>query len=461
MTDPYASLGSELAAAAARKEVHSSGRGGVLAWLSHRLNVATVSVALVLAGGAVAVAATGLLSGSPVKPEVPLSPVAGNGLPVPGNAHGLALRAADPGGGLPWGMRVLHTTRGQLCVQVARERGGQLGELGLDSAFGGDGRFHALPSDVLPPGYGGSSSYVECVLAGRTLIFEDTAADRSAERLLPEEFSDAPAGRKGKAPPVRDLRALSFGLLGPHAVSVTYRTPTGLRTVPVSGPDGAFLIVEPAGYITGPYTVGGSSTGQAAADSVNVLLLPTSGAGSSRTMVRAATFRFGARVCSQGSGAPVSTPCPRRRVPAPRRWFEPTRSLHRPVRLTLLLQSHAACKAAFLNDPCYKGRVEFRAPYAVTSAGTDYEVEAVAKCRVGGRPETAWGLERDVRRNEAVSTDSLGRFVFTPACASQERFVVRYVNRQGPSSGSPHESVGIGAVSMSKATLPGGAPVSR
>jgi hypothetical protein len=460
MRDPYASLGSELAAAAARKEAHRRERGVVLAWLSHRLNVATVATMLVFAGGAVAVAATGLLSGAPVKPEVPISPVAGNGLPVPGNAHGLALRAADPGGGLPWGMRVLHTTRGQDCVQVARERGGQLGELGLDSAFGDDGRFHALPSDVLPPGYGGSASYVECVLPGHTLIFEDTSADRSAERLLPEEFSDAPPGRKGKAPPVRDLRALSFGLLGPHAVSVTYRTPTGLRTVPVSGPDGAFLIVEPAGYITGPYTVGGSSTGQAAADSVDVLL-PTSGAGSSGTMVRAATFRFGAHVCSQGAGAPVSRTCPRRHMAAPHRWFQTTRSLHRPVHLRLLLQSRAACKAAFLNDPCYKGRVEFTAPYAITAAGADYEVEAVAKCKVGGRPETAWGLERDVRHDEAVSTDSLGRFVFTPACASQEKFVVRYVNRQGPSTGSPHVSVIIGAVAMSKATFPNGAPVSR
>ncbi len=406
---------------------------------------------LVLGGGAVAVAATGVLSGAPVKPEVQLSPVTGNGLPVAGAPHPLALRAADPDGGLPWGMRVLRTTRGQVCGQVGRLLDGQLGELGVDSAFGDDGRFHALASEILPPGYGDAAGDVECVLSGQTLIFEDANADRSAERLLPEEFREPPREHR-EIPPVRDLRALSFGLLGPHAVSITYRAPTGMRTVPVTGPDGAFLIVEPAGYITSSSDVGGSESGQANANSVNVIfaLAPRS-----HPMVSAVTFRFGRHLCSQGVGAPVHQRCPTQRVIAPRRWFTPTRSLHAQVHLRLLLQSRAACKAAFLRYPCYKGQVEFTAPYAVTTAGTDYEIDALAQsCKVGGRPETSWDLERDVRRDEVIRTNSLGLFVYTPSCASSEAFQVSYLNPHGPSAHAPYESVIIGTVRMSNATHP-------
>ncbi len=453
MTDPYISLGRELAAAAERQEAHRSAQGGVRAWLSRRLNAAAVAASLLLAGGAVAVAATGVLTGSPVKSEVPLSPVVGNGLPVPGGPGLPVLRAADPDGGLLWGMRILSTTRGQLCVQVGRVQNGQLGELGLDGAFGDDGRFHALAPDVLPPGYGGGSSTAECMTREETLIYEDPTADRSAARLLPEEF-----GRHPRLPPLHDLRTLSFGLLGPHAVSVTYRTPTGLQTVPVSGPRGAFLIIARAVQPTRPFAggaTGGSTGGEANATSVDVGL-PSWRTGA---VVSAVTFRFGSHLCSQGSGSPVHARCPMHIVIPPKRWFLPNRSLRAPVHLTLLAQSHVACSAAFLTDPCYKGEVEFTAPYAVTTAATDYLIESRAKCKTGGRPETSWGLERDVRLHETVRTVSLGLFKFTPACASNEVFRVRYQNPQGPSVHSLHASVIVGTVAMSNATLPNGTPM--
>ena len=272
MRDPYEILGRELAAAAKRQSAGAPARRQ--RWFSNRLHALSVTAALVLGGGAVALAATGVLSGSPVKPEVPLNAAAGNGLPVAGASAHLALLAADPGGGLPWGMRIEHTTRGQLCLQVGRVEGAQLGELGLDSAFGNDGRFHALPATVLPPGYGGSAGQVECVPDGQTVIFEDLNADRSAVRLLPSEFRGPPLKHPGEAPrgvpPVGDLRALAYGVLGPHAVSVTYKTPTGTRTIPVSRPDGGFLIVEPAGYLNSNDTIGGSTSGTAEPSSVDV-----------------------------------------------------------------------------------------------------------------------------------------------------------------------------------------------
>jgi hypothetical protein len=456
MKDPYALLGDELAAAAHRLEERRHPSARLRTWIGRRLNAGAVAVALLLSGGAVALAATGVLDGSAVKPETHTSPVFANGLPVSPTAAHLVLSAADPAGGLDWGMRVFDTTRGQVCVQVGRVQNDQLGVLGLDSAFNSDGRFHALPTDVLPPGYEGSTDNVECIAAGQTLIFEDANADRSAERLLPEEFRQMPRGRSPELPPARELRTLAYGILGRHAVSVTYRTATGLRTVPVAGADGAFLIVEPAGLIASASPIGGSISGQASEASVEVTL---PGGTRELPIVTAATFEFGKRICSQGDGAPVRSHCPTRPAVVPRRWFQPKRSLHMPVRLILLAQSRSACNAAFLLDPCYRGRVEFTAPYAVTSAASDYEIESIARCKTGGRPESGQALERDVRRNERVSAVSLGLFVFTPACAADESFKVTYLNQHGPSAAAPHESVILGSIRLSEATFPDSTPV--
>ncbi|HUN78269.1 MAG TPA: hypothetical protein VMU32_05060 [Solirubrobacteraceae bacterium] len=524
MTDPYTQLGQQLARAALRQEARggaAKARGGAAraragiaqtrdtasssgsprrGWRPSRLGVLAIAATLALACSAVALAATGLLSGSPVKPEVTPNANAGNGLPVAGvHAGRIALLAPDPAGGLSWGLRVLPTTRGQTCVQVGRVQDGQLGELGVDSAFGDDGRFHPLSPDVLPPGYGGSSGQTECADRGQTVIFEDSHADRSGVRLLPGELeklqrleqkartSTNPAGEPLRTldrqlqrlrprthssavppgeippseylPPARDLRSLAYGLLGPHAVSVTYRTPEGLRTVPVDARDGAFLIVQAAGDFGDPSAIGGSQGGQAGPHGVEVILdeAPEK-TGGRLPIVSAVTFRFGGRLCSQGVGAPVHEACPRRR-PTPRAvavsWLRPTRSLGEPVGLKLVPQSRPTCAAAYLLYPCYKGQVSFLAPYAISSAGTDYDIEAIAKCKVGGRPETAWGLERDVRAREHIATVSLGRFVYTPACAATESFRVTYLNPRGPSPSAPHRSVIVGSVSMSHAILPG------
>jgi len=454
MRDPYKTLGAQLAAAARRLD--SGAPEDRRRWFSNRLHAFAVAAALVLGGGTVALAATGVLSGGAVKPEVPLNAAAGNGLPVAGTPVHLALVAADPSGGLPWGLRIERTTRGQLCVQVGRVDGTQLGELGLDSAFGDDGRFHALPATVLPPGYGGSAGQVECLPDGQTVIFEDLNADRSAVRLLPGESSGPPPKHPGElhptgVPPVGDLRALAYGVLGPHAVSVTYRTPAGMRTIPVSRPDGGFLIVEPAGYIKSEDTIGGSVGGLAERSSVDVGLSDRPGLA---TLIAAATFRFGSQLCSQGADAPIARPCPMRKISAPRR--PRVRHLDEPIHLTLLIQSQTACNAAFLKFPCYKGQVEFTAPYAVNSTDSDYNIEGIARCKIGGRVETAWSLDRDVKAHELVKTDSLGRFVYAPSCASTEKFQVSYQKRLGALAVGPPEEVILGTVSLGQATLAGG-----
>ncbi len=149
------------------------------------------------------------------------------------------------------------------------------------------------------------------------------------------------------------------------------------------------------------------------------------------------------------------TPLPRNIVEEERR-SHPTRSLQARIHLTLLPQPHAACNAAFLLYPCYKGEVSFTAPYAVTSPAALYSIQGFATCKAGGRPEESWGLYRDVRAHETINTTSLGLFVLTPSCASREGFEVTYLKRQAPSAGAPHESVILGTVSLSKATLPNG-----
>jgi hypothetical protein len=450
MKDPYSSLGENLVRAARRQAEPTPVPGRFRAWLSRHFNAAAAAAILLLSGGAVALAAAGVLSGSPVQPEPRPNASSGNGVPLPGAGAAGVPTVADPAGGLLWGARVLHTTRGQVCIQVGRVQAGQLGELGEDSAFKDDGRFHALPPDALPPGYGGSSAQAECISSGQTVVVEDTNADRGGARLLPEEFE--PSGHR-LVPPVSHRRALAYGLLGPHAVSITYRTPGGSRTVPVHGRDGAFLIVQPAGYVRNSSLVGGSVDGHAGRGSVLVL---APGGPRNETILSAVTFRFGGALCSQGTGGPVGRQCPRRPTFISKGWFDPTRSLGQHIGLRLLPQSSTACKRAFLLDPCYRGEVSFTAPYAITRAGADYSIDGAARCPVGGRPETGWGLERDVRRGEHIRTLSLGLFVYTPKCAARESFSVVYRNPDGPSPSAPHESVVVGRVKFTEAVLSSG-----
>jgi hypothetical protein len=225
----------------------------------------------------------------------------------------------------------------------------------------------------------------------------------------------------------------------------------------VRGREGAFLIVEPAGYIKSPSLVGASIVGGQVTTGALDIAVPMQQHVS--TLISAATFRVGSKLCSLGTGSPIHAACPAHRAYEPQRWFTPTRSLHAPVGLTLLLQSPGACKAAFLLDPCYKGEVEFSAPYAVTTAATDYVIQSHAECKIGGRPESGWALERDVKRHQLVRTVSLGLFVLAPSCAAHESFEVAFQNLHGPSPADPHESVVIGTVFMSDARYPSGARV--
>jgi hypothetical protein len=405
-------------------------------WLP--LKAAAIAVVLGMAGGAIALAATGVLSGSPVKEQGRLSPNAGFGLPAPGGSRLLALRAADPEGDLSWGMRLVHTTRGEICVQVGRLDGNQLGQLGIDGAFHDDGRFHALAPDVLPQ-YSDSGD-VSCVLDGQIAIGGWPSGDRSAAPNSPELTRLKPTAK--------DLRSISWGLLGPHGISITYRTTAGVQTRRVAPETGAYLIVSAVsrvprnlGSLGAGEVLDGWTSGHEVAAQIPYRIGVPDGTGH---FVIAATFRFGSFTCSIGHGAPVTTSCPMP-APIPMSAFDPTRSLHRPVHVNTVLQSPAACRKAFLLDPCYRAEVEFRAPYAVRSAGSEYTIEASSHCK-NARP-SGWLVNRDIERGEAVRTLSSGLFRL---CATADEFEVRYLNQslQGHPAGASHESVILGAGSL-------------
>lgn len=198
-----------------------------------------VIAALVLGGTTGALAATGVFrTGSPVEPAAPALPTTDNGIAIAGSVRLLALRVPDPAGGLPWGARVLRTTRGDTCIQVGRVLSGTLGVLGQDGAFRDDGRFHPFSANVEGP--------LDCGISdahGRA-FFNDTLINVPASGFT----GGCRIGSKGRhafprCPPA-DLRYAYYGLLGPDATSVTYANSTGhLVTTLTAGSDGAYLVV--------------------------------------------------------------------------------------------------------------------------------------------------------------------------------------------------------------------------
>ncbi len=418
----------ELIAAAHRREANRRVAAGVRSWLSRRVNAGVIAVVLVLAGGAIAVAASSVLSGSPVKQQGRLNPNAGIGVPAPGGSRLLALRAADPQGGLPWGMRLVHTTRGEICVQIGRLDDDQLGQLGIDGAFHDDGRFHPLAPNILPE-YSDSGD-VSCDVGDPIAIGSWPSGDRNAAPNGPEETSFKPT--------VKDLRLISWGLLGPHAVSITYHAGGGVRTRPVAPGTGAYLIVSAVSHLPRSTGAGGAElVGWTSGHEVAAQIFGGIGG-----TVIAATFRFGSFTCSIGHGAPVATSCPRPR-PTPENRFAPTHSLDEPVQVTLRTQSHENCSAAYLVDPCYRAEIEFKAPYAVTSAGSEYLVQAKSSCNHARA--SSWAFTHDIQQGETVRTQSSGLF----NCTSGE-FKVQYLNNKlpAPARGSGHESVIVGTATL-------------
>lgn len=225
---------------------------------------------LVVTGSALA--ATGVFqTGAPVAPEVAPVPTTDVGVAIPRTVRLLGLRVPDPDGGPPWGLRMMKTTRGLVCVQLGRIVGGRIGALGEDGAFHDDGRFHPLSIDYLSAG-----------------SFNCATEDANGHAFLNEEAFGVPAagliGGEGVASGgcyapratapaclTRDRRNVYYGLLGPDATDVTYLAADGEeRTIATAGPDGAYLVVLPhvaSPCMRGPAECSGHDAGAAIARS--------------------------------------------------------------------------------------------------------------------------------------------------------------------------------------------------
>lgn len=341
-----------------------------------RLRVPALALGALLASGTIALAASDLiLTGSPVAPSDQHSSSVGNGVPAPGASELLPLRVSDPEGGLPWGMRVVHTTRGKLCLQIGRVKEGELGELGVDGAFNDDGRFHPLPASALPSlardgQQPAGDANTSCNLTGEAVVAQNTGLDRSAAGL-PSRAHVAIAHR----------RDVYFGVLGPDAVSVSYVAGDGRHTEPVVPGSGIYLIVQP--MASGEQVGTGATAIGTYGDAVPSLPLT------------AIAYRIGGKLCERGpvqppwSKAPSITTCPHMPWPsAPARQQEPHVPLH--------VEVHAHERLVTGVD------VSFAAPYAIDNASHEYAVRVLDCQTAHGEGAVGQSLERNVAKGETV-----------------------------------------------------------
>ncbi|MGA2453217.1 MAG: hypothetical protein ABSG93_06810 [Solirubrobacteraceae bacterium] len=335
-----------------------------------RIAAALCGVALLIVTSTIALAATGvILTGSSVRPATVLNPYVGAGLPLPGQSKLLPLQVPDPYGGLPWGMRVVHTTRGLVCVQIGRVQNGTLGELGIDGAYHDDGRFHPVGPGVLPAYAGGAteggvtSERGSCVLAdgdvtgngeawGSAVAAEFTGVSENAAFALNR--------RPGSARPPHSLRDIAYGILGPHAVSVSYREGNTIRTERVAPGVGAYLIVQRV-------AAGSREQGQGAAPGTDT---PGEGPGTSGVLTIISYERDG-KICENGYNAAtgqkvkIQHPCPPPNpYPQSLRVTPPGSFVRHP---TVALEVHHGAVTA--------AEVSFSAPFPVTSAAEGYSLE--------------------------------------------------------------------------------------
>lgn len=218
------------------------------------LSVVVVLVVLVLAlrvaghrASSSAAVPTVLPFGSSLNPSGPTGVIA--------SSVQLAAVVPDPeGSGPAWGIKTYRVKGDMTCFQVGREQSGQIGAVGAYGSFGNDGRFHPFTySDV---GFGTCVPNDAHQHAFDNVAYANAPASASGEPCptfpgglpphLPERVKKQLSNQSHAADcEPRNQRLVAFGLLGPDATSVTYRTAHGTATTRTHGPDGAYLIVEP------------------------------------------------------------------------------------------------------------------------------------------------------------------------------------------------------------------------
>jgi hypothetical protein len=321
---------------------HAARRRTRLARIRARsLRLPAVALVALLGTTTIALAASGMiLAGSNVPTPGHLRPGYELGVPIPGGSELLPLRTPDPAGGLPWGMRIVRTTRGYLCVQIARVQDGMLGELGIDGAFHDDGRFHPLPVDAL----GARLAFgVNCELSGRSGFAAAIAG-------LPPSAASNTSADVSRA----SLREISFGLLGEHARKIAYRSEDGVKTTEVLPGLGAYLIVQRATH--------GGQLGEASESSA-----PAGDPVDPDGTLTAITYSYGKRMCTAVGHSNALSACGFSEGPLK---VKPLPVVHVAPHVQLEVHDHMLTAAYLV----------FRAPYPVTSAAEGYSADAYG-CR--------------------------------------------------------------------------------
>ena len=222
----------------------------VVIGLSVTVTLAVLAVALGTRGHrpmSSAAVPTRLPFGSRLNPSGPTGVIAGS--------VALAAVVRDPeGSGPAWGLKIYRVRGDMTCFQAGREESGQIGAVGAYGSFGDDGRFHPFTfSDV---GFGTCVPNDAEQHAFANRAYANAPASASGEPCqiipgrvlprLPARVREHLAARSHAADcESRNQRLVAFGLLGPDATSITYRTAHGTTTIRPRGPDGAYLIVEP------------------------------------------------------------------------------------------------------------------------------------------------------------------------------------------------------------------------
>jgi hypothetical protein len=390
---------------------------------ARRLAAVLATVGLALVASTIALAATGvILTGSSVPPTAGLGPYAGAGLPLPGQSKLLALRVPDPVGGPPWGMRVVHTTRGLVCVQIGRVQSGQLGEIGIDGAYHDDGRFHPVGPGVLPSYAGGASEggvtseRGSCVLADGVV----TGNGQAWGSAVAAEFTgiDANAAFSQDRTPgsVQARRDIAYGILGPHAVSVRYREGDTTSTQRVARGVGAYLIVQRAAS-------GSTHEGQGEAPGTDT---PGEGPGTSGVLT-VISYDLHGKICENGYNAAtgqqvkIEHPCPAPN-PYPRSLrVTPPGGFNRHPSVALKV-SHRKVIAA---------EVSFSAPFPVTSAAEDYSLQ-VKPCPGGREGGGVRALDHNVAQGATVHL--VLAYPFAARCARPSVTVDVVYHSSGPNA---------------------------
>jgi hypothetical protein len=332
-----------------------------------------------------------VLSGAPYDPPwAHQKPQVDLGVPVAGGARPLSLRVPDPDGGPPWGLRVVRTTRGYDCVELGRVVDGQLAVLGQDGWFGDDHRFHPMPPSVFDAetcGIVGSAGYA---LAGSwdTIFASGISVVGGCQYPAPQWALDPTL----PVCPVRDLRFVAYGMVGPNALAIAYTDWGRRETLRTVGREGAYLVVRRESRVLEVNGAGGGGPGLAGGG----------GPGSFPGAV-AVVYRDGRRCPSADPGPDTCV------LKTFNTALAHTHVKRVPVRVVLDWGRPQV-------PGTFDAVVRFRAPVAVSSGALDYDFSAV---NPGVRTVVRLSLDRDVRQGHDVHWS-----VSIPACTRQATLTI-------------------------------------